>query len=129
MEVIEHISDKKEFLKTLSSLVRVITYLKQSSFENGIFKKVGGMLFVSTMEKKNESWVKLIIGAEYLLNLVPKGTHDWNKFIDSEDLIAILEENGLKVLKTQGFTYNVLTGQMEQTQKETNYALAAIKLK
>ena len=110
MEVIEHISDKKEFLKTLSSLVRVITYLKQSSFENGIFKKVGGMLFVSTMEKKNESWVKLIIGAEYLLNLVPKGTHDWNKFIDSEDLIAILEENGLKVLKTQGFTYNVLTG-------------------
>ena len=68
------------------------------------------MLFVSTMEKKNESWIKLIIGAEYLLNLVPRGTHDWNKFIDSEDLIAILEENGLKVLKTQGFTYNVLTG-------------------
>lgn len=87
------------------------------------------MLFVSTMEKKNDSWVKLIVGAEYLLNLVPKGTHDWNKFIDAGDLIAILEENGFKVLRTQGFTYNVLTGQMEKTQKETNYALAAIKLR
>lgn len=67
------------------------------------------MLFVSTMEKNNESWIKLIVGAEYLLNLVPKGTHDWNKFIDSKDLENILDEHGFKILKVQGYDYNIIT--------------------
>lgn len=57
------------------------------------------MIFLSTMEKTRDSYLKLIVGAEYIAGLVPKGTHDWNKFINSEDLSILLEENGLKVLK------------------------------
>lgn len=73
---------------------------------------MGGMIFVSTMEKSNESYLKLIIGAECLLNLVPRGTHDWNKFINKEDLCLLLEEQGFKILKIQGYEYNIMTNEM-----------------
>lgn len=67
------------------------------------------MIFLSTMEKTNESYLKLIIAAEYLSNLVPKGTHDWNKFINSQDLGSLLENNGFQILRIQGYDYNIFT--------------------
>jgi 2-polyprenyl-6-hydroxyphenyl methylase/3-demethylubiquinone-9 3-methyltransferase len=65
MEVIEHINDKDLFVNSLSNLV-----------------KSNGILFISTMSKNYESYFKLIFLAEYLTNLVPIGTHNWEKFID-----------------------------------------------
>ncbi|KAL4432255.1 hypothetical protein ABPG74_020223 [Tetrahymena malaccensis] len=112
MEVIEHIQDKEHFIATLSQLVRP-----------------GGMIFVSTMEKTRESYLKLILGAEYIAKLVPKGTHDWNKFINSEDLSALLEDNGFKVLKIQGYSYDIINNQMEKSNNNMNYLISAIKLR
>ncbi|KAL4480985.1 hypothetical protein ABPG72_014453 [Tetrahymena utriculariae] len=112
MEVIEHIQDKQQFIATLSQLVRP-----------------GGMIFVSTMEKTRESYLKLILGAEHIAKLVPKGTHDWNKFINSEDLSALLEDNGFKVLQIQGYSYDIINNQMEKSNNKMNYLISAIKLR
>lgn len=86
------------------------------------------MLFLSTMEKNTESYLKLIIGAEYLLGLVPKGTHDWQKFIDASALTTIVEANGCKVIRVQGFAYNPVTCTMERAKNNMNYVLAAIRV-
>lgn len=69
MEVIEHVTNKNAFIDSISSLL-----------------KPNGILFLSTMSKTTESFLKLIIGAEYITGIVPQGTHDWNQFINIQDL-------------------------------------------
>lgn len=92
MEVIEHVENVNLFLESLIKML-----------------KPGGSFFISTLNKSAKSYLLAIVGAEYVLNIVPRGTHDWNKFITPENLTLKLEENGLNLEKAMGIQYNPLT--------------------
>ena len=91
MEVVEHVADVAAYLEACSKLV-----------------KPGGITFVATMNKTLKSFALAKIGAEYVLGWLPRGTHDWNRFIPPAELRASLEGTGLTVLKTQGVSFDPL---------------------
>ena len=92
MEVVEHAADPKAFLETCAQLV-----------------KPGGIMFTATLNKTLKSLALAKVAAEYVLGWLPKGTHDWNRFIAPGTLHAMLEDGGLTVLKTQGVAFDPLT--------------------
>jgi len=91
MEVVEHVADVPAYLTACAALV-----------------KPGGLTFVATLNKTLKSLALAKIGAEYVLNWLPRGTHDWNRFIAPAELKALLEESGLTILKTQGVSFDPL---------------------
>ena len=91
MEVVEHVADVSAYLQACARLV-----------------KPGGLTFVATMNKTLKSLALAKIGAEYVLGWLPRGTHDWNRFIPPTELKASLEQAGLSVLKTQGVSFDPL---------------------
>ncbi len=91
MEVVEHVDDLKFFLKKSTLLL-----------------KKNGLMFVATLNKTLKSYIFAIIGAEYVLNWLPIGTHDWNKFVKPEKLVSIAKENGLELVKIDGVTFDIL---------------------
>ena len=91
MEVIEHVRQPAAFMQTACSLMQ----------ENGLF-------FAATLNRTLRSYALAIVGAEYILGWVPKGTHQWEKFITPEELSAFIEAGGLNVFNEAGVTYNPL---------------------
>ena len=91
MEVVEHVADVGAYLAACARLV-----------------KPGGITIVATLNKTLKSLALAKIGAEYVLGWLPRGTHDWNRFIAPEELRARLEESGLTILKTQGVSFDPL---------------------
>jgi 2-polyprenyl-6-hydroxyphenyl methylase/3-demethylubiquinone-9 3-methyltransferase len=91
MEVVEHVADVSAYLCACTALM-----------------KPGGLTFVATLNKTLKSLALAKIGAEYVLNWLPRGTHDWNRFIPPAELKASLEESGLTILKTQGISFDPL---------------------
>jgi 2-polyprenyl-6-hydroxyphenyl methylase/3-demethylubiquinone-9 3-methyltransferase len=91
MEVVEHVADVSAYLAACARLV-----------------KPGGLTFVATLNKTLKSLALAKIGAEYVLNWLPRGTHDWNRFLAPGELASMLEENRLTVLKTQGVSFDPL---------------------
>lgn len=91
MEVVEHVADVAAYLKACTALV-----------------KPGGITVVATLNKTLKSLALAKFGAEYVLNWLPRGTHDWNRFIPPAELKAALEESGLTILKTQGVSFDPL---------------------
>ena len=89
MEVIEHVSDPKAFLQTVAQMV-----------------KPGGLLFLATLNRTLKAHALAIVGAEYILNWVPKGTHDWQKFLKPSEIIEFLEGTGLEPQTPQGVSFN-----------------------
>ena len=98
MEIIEHVEDIDLFIKESSKLL-----------------KKNGLMFVATLNKTLKSYLFAIVGAEYILNWLPIGTHDWNKFIKPEDLISIGKVNNLILKKLDGMHFNLLTNQWNLT--------------
>jgi len=94
MEIIEHVEDVSFFLKKSSELL-----------------KKNGLMFIATLNKTLKSYAFAIIGAEYVLQWLPIGTHDWDKFVKPEDLIKINKDNNLKLEKLDGMKFNLLTEQ------------------
>ena len=94
MEIIEHVEDVNFFIKKSSELL-----------------KKNGLMFIATLNKTLKSYVFAIVGAEYILQWLPIGTHDWDKFIKPEDLIKISKANNLKLEKLDGMKFNLLTEQ------------------
>ena len=94
MEIIEHVEDVNFFLKKSSELL-----------------KKNGLMFIATLNKTLKSYAFAIIGAEYILQWLPIGTHDWDKFVKPEDLIKINKDNNLKLEKLDGMKFNLLTEQ------------------
>ncbi|EHH68524.1 bifunctional 2-polyprenyl-6-hydroxyphenol methylase/3-demethylubiquinol 3-O-methyltransferase UbiG [Gluconobacter morbifer] len=88
LEIIEHVNDPQEFLNMLSTLTTP-----------------GGMVAVSTMNRTPRSFAMAKIGAEYLLRMLPVGTHDWKKFIRPEDLAAMARRAGLRMTDIAGMSY------------------------
>jgi len=91
MEVVEHVADVGAYLTACTALV-----------------KPGGITFVATMNKTLKSLALAKIGAEYILGWLPRGTHDWNRFVPPTELKATLEETGLSIMKTQGVSFDPL---------------------
>ncbi|HUO01354.1 MAG TPA: bifunctional 2-polyprenyl-6-hydroxyphenol methylase/3-demethylubiquinol 3-O-methyltransferase UbiG, partial [Rhizomicrobium sp.] len=92
MEVVEHVADVKAYLAACSRLV-----------------KPGGITIVATINKTLKSLALAKFAAEYVLQWMPKGTHDWNRFLPPGVIQKSLEETGLTILKTQGVFFDVLT--------------------
>ena len=92
MEMIEHVPDPASVVRACSELV-----------------KPGGWVFFSTLNRNPKSFLFAIVGAEYVLNLLPRGTHTYDKFIRPSELIRFARESGLQVQATQGMQYNPLT--------------------
>ncbi|WP_111978145.1 bifunctional 2-polyprenyl-6-hydroxyphenol methylase/3-demethylubiquinol 3-O-methyltransferase UbiG [Algibacillus agarilyticus] len=92
MEMLEHVPDPASVVAAACKLV-----------------KPGGYLFCSTLNKTLRSYLLGIVAAEQILNLVPKGTHEHDKFIRPSALIKMIEQNGLKVQDAKGLHYNPIT--------------------
>ena len=71
--------------------------------------KPGGQLFVSTINRNPKSYLFAIVGAEYVLRLLPKGTHEWKKFIRPSEMTGFLRQAGLQTHDLTGMTYNPVT--------------------
>ncbi len=92
LEVVEHVADIGLFLKTAAALV-----------------KPGGALIASTINRTLQAFLFAIIGAEYVLRWVPRGTHHWSKFVRPSELAAGLRENGLEIGGIEGMSYDART--------------------
>lgn len=93
LEVIEHVADREAFCRCLAGLVRP-----------------GGPVFLSTLNRTTRSWAFAKFGAEYLLRLLPVGTHDWRMFVRPAELGAELRQAGLRVTDITGLVMDPLTG-------------------
>ncbi|XP_075868836.1 ubiquinone biosynthesis O-methyltransferase, mitochondrial isoform X1 [Nelusetta ayraudi] len=110
-EVVEHLADRETFALCSSCML-----------------KPGGSLFITTINKTNLSYALGIVVAEQLLRIVPRGTHDWEKFVSPVDLERLLESNGFSVQSVQGMLYNPASGAWSWTNSTAiNYALHAVK--
>lgn len=109
MEVVEHVSDMPAFVRTACAAV-----------------KPGGMLFGATLNRTLRSFGLAIVGAEYVLGWLPRGTHDWEKFVTPEEFRRAIQAGGLDVTDTIGVAYNPLTdGWRTSRDKAVNYMVAA----
>ncbi len=91
MEVVEHVEDVPLYMKSCADLVAP-----------------GGVMFTATLNRTARSWALAVIGAEYILRWLPRGTHDWNKFLTPEEITAQLKRNGLKVTDQTGVVFHPL---------------------
>jgi ubiquinone biosynthesis O-methyltransferase len=112
MEVIEHVNNPNVFLKEINSLM-----------------KKNGILFMSTINKNLFSYLTTITIGENILGIIPKGTHDWEKYITLEQMENYLNESGFKLIDVKGCFYNILTEKMSLINNTSvNYILTAIKI-
>ena len=92
LEVLEHVPDPNLLVKTCIDLLRP-----------------GGKLFLSTINKNPRSWITAIVGAEYIFNILPKGTHEFDKFIKPSDLASFIRSGDAQLIESKGMFYNPLT--------------------
>ncbi|MAM33625.1 MAG: bifunctional 3-demethylubiquinol 3-O-methyltransferase/2-polyprenyl-6-hydroxyphenol methylase [Micavibrio sp.] len=113
LEIIEHVKDPELFLE--SCIGRL---------------SPGGILFVSTLNRTKKSYLLGKVAAEYILNWVPKGTHDWNKFFKPSEIAKILRTYGLSTNSINGIIYNPLRNKFELSSKDlnVNYIISAKRL-
>ena len=89
LEVIEHVPDPGQLIKACSQLL-----------------KPGGQMFLSTLNRNPRSFITAILGAEYLFNILPKGTHEWSKFIRPAELEKYMRAAGIHLKESKGMFYN-----------------------
>ncbi|WP_395764662.1 bifunctional 2-polyprenyl-6-hydroxyphenol methylase/3-demethylubiquinol 3-O-methyltransferase UbiG [Stutzerimonas balearica] len=105
LEMLEHVPDPASVIRACHALV-----------------KPGGQVFFSTINRNPKAYALAIVGAEYVLQLLPRGTHDYRKFIRPSELGAWCRETGLAMNDTVGLTYNPLTKQYKLTDDaDVNY--------
>ena len=111
MEMLEHVPDPSSVVQACATLC-----------------KPGGSIFFSTLNRNPKSYLFAIIGAEYILKLLPKGTHEYDKFIKPSELANFTRQAGLELLEIKGMTYNPLT-QIYRLGSDTdvNYMIATRK--
>ena len=92
MEVVEHVADPLAFLTACHQLL-----------------KPGGLMTCSTINRNPKSFAMAIVGAEYVLRWLPRGTHDWHKFITPAELEAMNAKAGLDIVTSTGVSFNPLS--------------------
>jgi 2-polyprenyl-6-hydroxyphenyl methylase / 3-demethylubiquinone-9 3-methyltransferase len=111
MEMLEHVPDPQAIVAACAALL-----------------KPGGWLFLSTVNRTPKSFAMAIVGAEYVLNLLPRGTHHYEKFIRPSELEAGLRQAGLTLRALEGIAYNPLTRRARRTTDVTvNYLMGAVR--
>jgi len=111
LEVIEHVEGPKDFIAMLGRMVRP-----------------GGLMFLATIDRTLKSYALAIVGAEYVLGWVPRGTHNHDKFIRPDELSAWLRHAGMHEIDRAGMTYQPFTRQWRKSHDtDVNYLMAARK--
>ncbi|MEP4249789.1 bifunctional 2-polyprenyl-6-hydroxyphenol methylase/3-demethylubiquinol 3-O-methyltransferase UbiG [Tateyamaria sp.] len=112
MEVVEHVADPLSYLTACHDLL-----------------KPGGLHICSTLNRNPKSFMMAIIGAEHIMRWLPKGTHEWSKFITPDELFALLRDAGLDPVDRQGFVFNPLTWGWKLSDRDlsVNYVTASLK--
>jgi 2-polyprenyl-6-hydroxyphenyl methylase/3-demethylubiquinone-9 3-methyltransferase len=112
MEMLEHVPDPAPVVRACANLV-----------------KPGGLVIFSTISKTPKAFLFAIVGAEHILRLLPKGTHEYKKFITPSTLANMARKSGLEVEKTKGMGYNPITRVYSLTDRlDVNYILVTKKL-
>ncbi len=111
MEVVEHVADVDLFLGACAEMLRP-----------------GGCMVAATLNRTPKSFALAIVGAEYVLRWLPRGTHDWRKFVRPSELVTMLQKHDLNVEDIVGVTYNPLTDKWNTSRDiDINYMIFAIK--
>ncbi|MDR6936348.1 2-polyprenyl-6-hydroxyphenyl methylase/3-demethylubiquinone-9 3-methyltransferase [Luteibacter sp. 3190] len=112
MEMIEHVPDPLAIVRDLAAMV-----------------KPGGQVFLSTLNRTPAAFGAAIVGAEYLMRLLPRGTHHYAQFLKPSELAAMLRRFGLEIEDIQGLAYNPITRNASLSRNTSvNYVLAARKV-
>lgn len=112
MEVVEHVVDPAAFVATVAGLARP-----------------GGLMLASTLNRTLKAWALAIVGAEYVLRWLPRGTHDWNRFLTPAELGGMIRAGGLEIVETAGCIYDPLADVWRVSARDTdvNYMIAAAR--
>lgn len=112
MEVIEHVADPAAYLRSIHALLRP-----------------GGVHVCSTLNRTPKSFLFAIVGAEYVARWLPKGTHDWRKFITPDELFALLRDAHLRPIDRTGMVYDFLRGGWSLSERDlsVNYVTASVR--
>jgi len=111
MEVVEHVADMALFVKRCAEMV-----------------KPGGLMIAATLNRTLKSFALAIVGAEYVLRWLPRGTHQWDKFVTPDELEAAIERHGLRVIDETGVIYNLIADRWQiSTDMDVNYMVTAVK--
>jgi 2-polyprenyl-6-hydroxyphenyl methylase/3-demethylubiquinone-9 3-methyltransferase len=109
MEVVEHVADLAAFVRCCAGMVAP-----------------GGLMITATLNRTLKSFALAIVGAEYVLRWLPRGTHRWDKFVTPNELEAVLERGGLRMIDERGVAYNILLdGWQLADDMDVNYMIAA----
>lgn len=113
MEVVEHVADPLAYLTACHDLL-----------------KPGGLMTCSTLNRNAKSFAMAIVGAEHVMRWLPKGTHDWNKFITPDELYELLRQAGLRPVDRKGFVFNPLTWSWSLSDRDlsVNYVTTSLRL-
>ncbi|CUH86503.1 3-demethylubiquinone-9 3-methyltransferase [Phaeobacter sp. CECT 5382] len=112
MEVVEHVADPLSYLAATKELL-----------------KPGGLEICSTINRNPKSYAMAIFGAEVVMRWLPRGTHEWNKFITPDELFELLEKAGLTPVDRKGFVFNPLSWNWSISDRDlsVNYVTASTK--
>ena len=111
MEVVEHVVDVPTFIKTCTSMV-----------------KPGGLMVAATLNRTMKSFALAIVGAEYILRWLPRGTHQWDKFVTPDELEEAIEAGGLDIVGERGVIYNLFADRWQlSSDMDVNYMVAAMR--
>ena len=101
MEVVEHVADPAAFLAVCARLVAP-----------------GGRTFAATLNRTPNAFALAIVGAEYVMRWLPRGTHDWRKFVKPSELVSGLEAGGIEMIELTGVVFNPLTGSWSRNRSD-----------
>lgn len=112
MEVVEHVADPPAYLKACHDLL-----------------KPGGIMITSTINRNAKSFAMAIVGAEWVMRWLPKGTHEWDKFITPDELYGLLSGAGLDPVDRRGFVFNPVTWSWRISERDlsVNYVTASLR--
>ncbi|VAW17625.1 3-demethylubiquinol 3-O-methyltransferase @ 2-polyprenyl-6-hydroxyphenyl methylase [hydrothermal vent metagenome] len=111
MEVVEHVANVPLFLKSCCDLV-----------------KPGGLMFIATLNRTAKSYALAIVGAEYVLRWLPRGTHDFSRFLTPDEITSIIKRNSMSIIDKTGVGFNPLRDQWHKSRDmSVNYMLLAEK--
>ena len=111
LEIVEHVDDLNLYIKSCYKLL-----------------KKNGLMFTATLNRNFTSYIKAIVGAEYIMRWLPIGTHDWSKFIKPEELEKKLSDENFSTVDIKGFHYNLLFGKWNKSENlSVNYIITSSK--